>query len=154
MAGRNATWNPERWLSQRQPGDVPPPALTLGESQHAGRAACHRRPCLDRSRQGQTNRVRCGHLQGLPAVCSGLKGGASCSSQSKTTSRCDRIQSPLRGLPTQCQGPPLRHSPERELNANHRHLEGAQTPELGGSAHRHRNGGPEHPKGVPRAHNS
>lgn len=40
--------------------------------------------------------------------------------------------------------------PERKLNANHKHLEGEQTPEFRGSSHRHQNEGQESPKGWPR----
>lgn len=32
--------------------------------------------CLDGGHRGQINRVRYGHMQGLPVACSGLKGGA------------------------------------------------------------------------------
>lgn len=54
---------------------------------------------------------------------------------------------------TNAQGAALSHSPERKLNANHRHLEGEGTPEWGPS-HRQQDGAPENPRVGPEARNS
>lgn len=55
---------------------------------------------------------------------------------------------------TNVQGAAWGHSPERKLNANHRHPEGEQTPEFWGSSHRHPNQGTQSPTVGPEAHNS